>query len=588
MKCGIEIHQRIGTKKLFCNCNATMKETKQTMTIKRLLHPAIGETGELDKAVKFEAGRSKQFTYQVMKNNSCLVETDSEPPHEVNKEALITAISVAKHLKMFIPDEIHVMRKTVIDGSNTSGFQRTMVIGLGTKKSIIPTIYGPVRVKDLELEEESARIVSRDEKGTVYNLSGLGVPLIEIGTYPDIKSPEQAYETALYIGELLRLTGKAQRGIGTIRQDVNISVKGGARVEIKGFQELKELPDLIRNEIKRQESLIQLKNELTGYELKRVNVTNFFEKSKSRIIKGKKLIMGLILPGFKGLLARKLNDLKTLGSELADYARAQGVKGMIHEDEDLSKYGLEVEFIKARNELELNEDDLLLIISGNNDKIVNNAIRAVENRVYLLNDCVPEETRIANKDGSSSYSRPLPGGARMYPETDVPVIKPLSNVPVIETKKERMNRLEKLGLTKEMIKELILNPKLGLFDKLVKQGLKPVLAFKLIIMIPKDVKRRKKIELKVSDEQFIKLAKLIIKKQIIMESIPSILMRITNGDNLINVTRDFKQLSDEELKKIINKTRKQHKNLTIKALMGLVMKETRGRASGKKIMRLLK
>jgi len=583
MKCGIEIHQRICSRKLFCDCDATFSDNPELITINRLLHPAVGETGEVDRAVAFEASRSKVFTYEVKDNTSCLVETDSEPPHEVNQEALITALSVAKHLKMFIPDELHVMRKTVIDGSNTGGFQRTMVVGLGTKDSVIPTSQGLVRVKDLELEEESARIVSRNVKGTTYDLSGLGVPLIEIGTHPDIKTPEQAYEAALYLGELLRLTGMAQRGIGTIRQDVNVSVKGGARVEIKGFQDLKDLPKLIRYEVERQESLVALTKELTGYKLRRVNVTEFFEKSK--MFKNK-LVMGLVLPGFKGLLARKLNPAKTLGSELADYARAYGVKGLIHTDEDLKKYGLVSEFTKARNELNLKPNDLLLVIGGEN---ADEAVSAVEARVYLLNDGVPEETRIASPNGTSVYARPLPGGARMYPETDVPVIKPLTNIPAIESKASRVKELKGYGLTKELIKELVLSPHLDLFRELTKFKLKPIEVARLLITVPKDVKKRYGKDVSVLiDSQLIDLVKLLSEGVITKDAVPQIMAELCDSPELgvADVAGKYKQLSDPELKKIIKKFLKK-KDLNTKQYMGLVMKEVRGKASGSRVAKLL-
>lgn len=591
MKCGIEIHQRIDQKKLFCSCNATMPESKVTSSINRVLHPAVGETGELDKAVAFESSRAHSFVYNVTKNSSCLVDLDEEPPHSVNVDALITALSVARSLKMFIPDELHVMRKTVIDGSNTGGFQRTMVVGLGTKDSVVPTTEGPVRVKDLELEEESARIIERTDKGTTYDLSGLGVPLIEIGTHADIKSPEQAYEVALYLGELLRLTGNAQRGIGTIRQDVNISVNGGARVEVKGFQELSDLPVLVRNEVSRQESLIALKKELTGYELRKVNVTNFFEVSK--FFKGKKLIIGLVLPGFKGLLARKLNPVKTLGSELADYARAFGVKGMIHEDEDLSKYGLITEFAHARNELGLKSKDLLLVIADNDEVVVNKAIKSVMDRVYLLNDCVPEETRVANKDCSSSYARPLPGGARMYPETDVPLISVsdfIKRVPKIESKEERVKELKSLGLSKDLIDELVLSPRLSLFRELVKSKVSPDFLARVLITVPKEVKRRLGKDVDVlTDAHFRDVIKALSEGVIISESVPSLLSDLCDapGVSVDDVIVKYKQLSDKELSALVKKVVNSSKGFGRNALMGLVMREARGKVSGERVSVLL-
>ncbi len=594
MKCGLEIHQRICSRKLFCNCDATGNKGEKVGTITRYMHAVAGESGEIDKAVKFEASRSKKFKYDIYEDTVCLVETDSEPPLKINEEALVVALSIAKHLKMRIPDELHVMRKTVIDGSNTTGFQRTMVIGLGTEKSIINTSEGPVRIKDLELEEESARIVEREKYGTRYDLSGLGIPLIEIGTHPDIKSPEQAYEVAIALGELLRLTGYAQRGIGTIRQDINISVKGGARVEIKGFQDIKNIKKLIELEVERQESLIALKNELTGYKLRKVNVTGFFENSKSKIVKDKKLILGLVCPGFKGLFKRRLNELKTLGSEIADYARAYGVKGIIHSDENLEKYDLVEEFVLIRNELKLDDDDLILIIAGDGDE-VEKALDAVMDRIYLLNDLVPEETRIAMPDATSVYARPLPGGARMYPETDVPLIKTskyIKKVFKIEKKQERVKKLKKLGLPKALIDALILSPRLELFYSLVNalKNLEPRFIAHILIEAPKEVKKRFKCDTAVlSDSHFKDLLTLLDKGAIAKQAVIPILVKLCKAPELRvdDVSGEYKALSRKELKKIIEKIVSENKGLSPKVLMGLIMKEVSGRADGKTVSEIL-
>ncbi len=595
MKCGLEIHQRICRHKLFCNCNATGNKGELQKKFTRYMHAVAGETGEVDKTVRFEAIKSNKFTYESFDNTSCLIETDSEPPLKLNEEALITALSIAKHLKMFIPSELHVMRKTVIDGSNTGGFQRTIIIGLGTDKSVIKTSEGSVRIKDLELEEESARIIERWSGGTRYDLSGLGIPLIEVSTQPDIKSPEQAYEAALKLGELLRLTGRAQRGIGTIRQDINISVKGGARVEIKGFQDIRMIKRLIELEVKRQESLIALKSELTGYKLRKINVTEFFEKSKSKVVKGKKLVLSLIAPGFKELFKRKLNELKTLGSEIADYACAHRVKGLIHSDEDLNDYGLETEFIRMRNELGVKSNDLILIIAGDGSE-VERAMRAVMDRIYLLNDCIPEETRTAKPDGTSSYARPLPGGERMYPETDIPLINPsgfIKRTFKIESKESRVKKLRRLGLPAHLINSLVLSQRLELFYLLIKslKRLKPVLIAGVLIEAPKEVKKRFKHDTSVlRDKHFKDLLALLDKGLITRQAVIPLLNNLCAAPELSvkDLAGEFKAFSDAELKKLIKMVVKSNEGLKFKVLMGLVMKEVAGRADGSRVSRILK
>ncbi|NIO44923.1 MAG: Glu-tRNA(Gln) amidotransferase subunit GatE, partial [Candidatus Aenigmarchaeota archaeon] len=253
-KCGIEIHNRLNTKtKLFCNCKPRFSEIKPIFLIKRKLRAVAGELGQVDVAAMYEYLRDRTFFYNSYSDETCLIETDEEPPMPINKEALEVALQVALLLKAEIPDEIHIMRKTVIDGSNTCAFQRTAIVGLN---GVLETSKGKVGITNVCLEEESAGIVKQEDNEITYRLDRLGIPLIEIGTAPDIKSPEHAKEVAEKLGMIIRSTGKSQRGIGVTRQDVNVSIAKGARVEIKGVQELDLIPEVIENEIKRQQDLI--------------------------------------------------------------------------------------------------------------------------------------------------------------------------------------------------------------------------------------------------------------------------------------------------------------------------------------------
>ena len=232
-KAGLEIHQQLNTNKLFCKCPSNLTDNKPEIILKRKLRASKGESDKLDTAAQYEQLKDKIFNYQANKENSCLVEYDEEPPHNINEDALNLALQVALLFKAEIPDEIQVMRKTVVDGSNTSGFQRTAMIARNGK---IQTSKGIVRISTICLEEDAARKVKEDKNSTTFNLDRLGIPLVEIATSPDIKSGEQAKEVALKLGDILR-SCKVRRGIGTIRQDVNVSVRGQNRVEIKGMQE---------------------------------------------------------------------------------------------------------------------------------------------------------------------------------------------------------------------------------------------------------------------------------------------------------------------------------------------------------------
>ncbi len=252
-KAGLEIHQQLEGKKLFCNCPTVIKKDKSDYNFRRVLRASAGESGAVDKAALHELKKSKEFEYHGYDDVTCLVEMDEEPPHNVNNDALTIALKVGKLLNMKIPDSIQFMRKTVIDGSNTSGFQRTALVG---KDGFITVKGKRIGVESLCLEEEACQVIKRGKDKDVYNLSRLGIPLLEIATAPDITSPEECKEVASHIGMLLRSVGGMKRGIGTIRQDVNVSIKKGARTEIKGFQDHKNIPKVIENEVKRQLDLI--------------------------------------------------------------------------------------------------------------------------------------------------------------------------------------------------------------------------------------------------------------------------------------------------------------------------------------------
>ncbi|KYK27334.1 hypothetical protein AYK26_03690 [Euryarchaeota archaeon SM23-78] len=254
LKIGIECHQQLEGHKLFCNCPTEIRKDNPDFKITRRLRASAGEVGRVDQAALYEQQKHKYFVYHAYNDITCNVELDEEPPHPVNQEALKAALQVAKMLNCKIVDEIQVMRKTVIDGSNTSGFQRTMLIGMN---GFVEVGNRKIGIESACLEEEACQIIERKKEYDVYNLSRLGIPLIEIATSADIKTPEEAREVAAKIGMILRSTGKCKRGIGSIRQDVNLSIKGGARVEIKGFQEYKSIPKIMNYEIERQLKLIK-------------------------------------------------------------------------------------------------------------------------------------------------------------------------------------------------------------------------------------------------------------------------------------------------------------------------------------------
>jgi glutamyl-tRNA(Gln) amidotransferase subunit E len=609
LKCGIEIHQQLDTAhKLFCNCASRFSTDKPAMTIIRRLRPVAGETGDIDRAALHEIMRNMEFHYAVYPSESCLVETDEEPPHDLNTEALDIALTVAMLMNCEIPDEIHVMRKTVIDGSNTAGFQRTAIVGLDGK---INTSGGDVGITNLSVEEESCQILSKEKNVVVYGLDRLGIPLVEIGTSPDIHTPRQAMEVAEKLGMIVRSTGKAKRGLGTIRQDINISIKGGARVEIKGSQDLKLIPKLVELEALRQASLLGIMHDLkkSGFRPAKHNISDvskIFAGSESKITKEKQT-NAMIIPGLSGFFKHNLTPTKTLGNEIAGYVRAKTeLKGIIHSDEELGKYKLEKEFAALADHLGATGKDMLIIAAGEK-QAVEKAFRVVVERVNQLLEGVPEETRRALDSGDTEYMRPLPGAARLYPETDVLPISIDSgklseikkNLPeLLDQKMEReRGELSKHGISREIIKQLVHAGRKHVFDELVASGADPSLAATTLTSTLRSLERKEKANTKnITNDHLKAVFMLLGSGRISKEAIPGLLKELSEhphktADEIASKS-GMAALSDHDLSGIIKRTINENSNLLAdergqKILLGLVMQKVRGKADSKKVMEML-
>ncbi|MEM2954439.1 MAG: Glu-tRNA(Gln) amidotransferase subunit GatE [Candidatus Nanoarchaeia archaeon] len=598
LKAGLEIHQQLATNKLFCNCPSLIRQDAPHFTIKRELRPLAGELGEIDPAAIFERKKKKYFLYEGYNDSICQVELDEEPPKEINKEALEIALSLAKALHCTIPDNLQVMRKTIIDGSNVSGFQRTLLIGLN---GWLETSFGKIGLQSVALEEDAARKISETEEATIYRLDRLGIPLIEISTAPDCHTPEQVKEAAEKIGLLLRTTRKVMRGIGTIRQDINISIEGGNRVEIKGVQELQLIPKLVENEIRRQISLLEIKQTLNERKIKKVeseiyDLTHLFKNTQSNILKNQQ-VFSIILPGFAGLLKGKL------GPEFAKYAKyASGVRGLFHSDE-LPGYGVtQEEVLTVRNYLKLREQDSFILIAASKE-IAKRAFEAIIQRANLALQGVPKEVRQALPDGKTEFLRPMPGAARMYPETDLPLIfvndlllkiKPIKDPEII--KKE----LRALGLSEDLVNNLVFSKWLEPFKEFAKKypKLSPTLIATTMLIIPKEIRR--KLQLSEFELDTSTLNKLFISLSggdkkfpaIVKESLSEIIETIAKEKpkslaDLNTIIKRYSLLSDVELKKEIIKLKKEFQGPSEK-FVNYALSTLRGKASAKKIIQTIK
>jgi glutamyl-tRNA(Gln) amidotransferase subunit E len=594
LKSGIEIHQQLEGKKLFCNCPTLLKDDKPDFELRRKLRASAGESGKIDIAAKQEQIRNKTFVYQGYHDTTCLVECDEEPPHAMNQDALYTCLQLSKLVNANVSPVVQVMRKTVADGSNTGGFQRTALIA---RNGEIETSAGIVRIDNISLEEDACKIVSETETEKTYKLDRLGIPLIEIGTAPDIKTPQQCQETARKLGMLLRSLPGVKRGLGTIRQDVNVSIKGGTRVEVKGAQDLRAIPTLVDLEIKRQMELLNIKKDLSGIKLnefKIYDITKSLQKSKAKIIesainiKGK--ILALKLNEFSGIIGKELQPNYRIGSEFSGRAKIKaGVKGIFHSDE-LPNYGItkdEVDLIKK--ELKCKEKDAFVLVAALEDK-AKIALSAVYERAEELFTGVPKEVRKAEQNGLSSFMRPMPGSARMYPETDVPLARPdPHSVEVPELISERAERYQKkFSLNSDMANHVAKSNYNKLFEELVKKypKFKPAFIVDTLISMPIEIKKKYQLDSsKLTDDNYKDLFKYLHEDKIHKDIVIDVLIDMIKDKFDL---KNYESLSTEDVHSVIKEIVSKNKGAPFGALMGQCMKALAGKVSGKVISEELK
>ncbi len=596
LRVGIEIHQQLDTKhKLFCYCPTVQRDVEESnFEFFRYLRLKRSEIGEEDRAAKEEVMRSKKFIYKFY-DTTCLVEADEEPPRELNTEALKVAIQIGKMLNMEFVDEVHVMRKIVIDGSNTTGFQRTALIAFD---GYIEVNGQRIGIATLCLEEEACRKIEDKGNIVIYSLDRLGIPLVEIGTYPDITTPKMAKAVAKKLGMILRSTGKVKRGLGTIRQDVNISIRDGARIEIKGVQDLDILDKIVKYEVIRQLNLLKIRDKLKARGASVVkdifDVTDVFANTKSKVIakaiKGGGRVKAILLKKFAGIVGREIQPGRRLGTEFADIAKMFGLGGIFHTDE-LPKYGIsEEEVAKLKEKVKARDEDAVVIACGDETRVERALRRIIERAEYCLIG-VPEETRKANEDGTTSYLRPLPGAARMYPETDVPpvrITKELLDVEIPELIEDRAKRYaEKYGLSYDLAYTIADSEYYELFEEFAEK-IAPTIVARVLHIIPAELKKDG-YDIDVLNERHFRITlELIADGKIAKEGAEEVLRVFclnpnARVDEILESPSKAENL-DEFIAKLVEekidliRERGEH---AFKPLMGLVMKEFRGKVDGK-------
>jgi glutamyl-tRNA(Gln) amidotransferase subunit E len=616
LKVGIEIHQQLNTSaKLFCNCKPELFKEEPETTFLRRLRPTQSELGQTDPAAFFEFQKGVEILYEANNATSCLVEMDEEPPHQLNREAVDTVLAAALMMKCKPVDEVHVMRKTVIDGSNTTGFQRTCVIALDGE---IRVGEKTVPIQHASLEEDAARKTAEEGNTIHYRIDRLGIPLIEVATAPVIRSPKEAEEVSLAIGNILRATGRVIRGLGTIRQDINVSIPNGALIEIKGVQELELISLAVEYEVKRQLNLIKISEELRKEGLNQenlkedfVDVTDIFKQTMCKVIRKSldksQRVVAVKLPKFKGFLKGELAHNFRLGTELADRARFWGRVGGIFHTDEMPAYGVtadEIEHLKS--ELETEEKDAVVFVADTPEN-VRDALRAVVERAREALEGVPEETRASNQDGTTRFMRPRPGAARMYPETDIPPVQVTeehvewvsSHLP--ELPEQKLHRLAKEYRLNEKLAKQILDSEYGeLFEVIAKES--KVSATTVAAFMTETMKALKRdgvpVE-RIPEAHIRDVFKCVGSGQVTKEAVSEIVTWLAQheGSTVQEATRSIglKMLSKEELEKTIEQAIQTNRKLIEErganahgAIIGIVMKRVRGKADAALVSELVK
>jgi len=614
LKVGLEIHQQLDThKKLFCKCRP-VESDEYTEKFSRSLRTAKSELGELDPAALFEKAKSKKINYYANSQSSCLVEKDDEPPHELDHDAKKISLLISSMLESKIFSEIHVMRKTVIDGSNTSGFQRTMLVSQGGNLKVNGKNVG---VQAVCLEEDAAKLLKDEQNERNYSLDRLGIPLVEIALEPVSTKPSEVKEIALTLGRLLRATRMVKRGIGSIRQDVNISVMNSGVVEVKGVQQLDQLEKIIGYEAKRQHGLILIAEKLKKLSITITkedvfDITEVFKDCESKIIqnalKSKAKIKAIRIRNFSGMFSFEPYSGIRLGKEIGHLVRFFGIGGVFHSDE-LPNYGInDSDVDKVKKHLELADGDGFLIIAGEGSKL-DYAIDSIIKRIQDAANGVPAETRAVTQEGETVFLRPRPGASRMYPETDIPSISVIpeevklarDTADATKSWDESIAEIQqKYSLNSQLSEQIFDSVYMELFEKICENKKNsPNFVASILCSSITNLERKGFDCTLLKPEHIIESFELLASGKIPKESLEIIFENIMSGKSenvaIAMQNTDVSSMNEDELNGILDEIIQNNTELVKKlgenavtTLMGIAMKQVRGKVSGQTVNVLLR
>ena len=611
---GLEIHQQLATgAKLFCRCKP-IESDEYPIKFSRKLRITSSELGEFDPSAIFEKSKEKTILYSANPESSCLVEQDDEPPHDLDPNAKETVLIMSSALKSNIFNEIYVMRKIVIDGSNTSGFQRTMLVSMGGSLEVNGKKIG---VQSICLEEDAAKLLQDSKEIREYSLDRLGIPLVEIALDPVSGTPEEIKNIALTLGRMLRATKRVGRGIGSIRQDVNVSIEGGgAVIEVKGVQKLDQLEKVIEYEAKRQHGLKMIAEKLRTFNIEKItkehdvrDASSIFKSCKSKIIQ-KSLsegssIKAIRVKGFSGMFGWEPYPGIRLGKQLGELVRFFGVGGLFHSDE-LPNYGIEEsEIQEVRKILEIKPGDAFIILAGNEKKL-DIVIESIIKRIEDAKNGIPAETRAATITGETVFLRPRPGSSRMYPETDIPPII-VDNIEIEQARnkipkswEENLIALQKqYELNQQLSAQIFDSEYLDLFETICKdKRVSPNFVASTLCGTITNLERRGMDSGLLRTGDIFEAFRLVAEGRIAKESLEMIFENIMSekSKSVIEAIKSnaLSTIEDAELHKILDELIKSNLGIikeqglrSMGPLMGLAMKTLRGKVDGQKLNQLL-
>ena len=606
-KSGLEIHQQLYTdKKLFCRCPAGKYSKEYDAEILRHMRPTLSEMGVYDGTALMEFKTKKNIIYHIKRETVCTYEMDDTPPFLINEDALDIAIGIGMLYNCNIVDELHIARKQYLDGSIPTGFQRTAIYALD---GWIPYKDRKVKIVQMSIEEDSCREVSDIGHDRVYLTDRLGMPLIETVTEPAMRTPQEVAEVAWQCSKLVRSTHKVRRGMGAAREDVNVSVDGGTRVEIKGVPQITMIPILTYNEAMRQWNLLRLREELKKrgitsetFKAEFYDITKLLKKVHYAPLKNAAdlgmRINVVVLKGFKDLLHWQTQTDTYFSKEISDRVRViaclTNIPNIIHSDSK-SDTITSSDWLKVKKFTNATDNDTMVIVWGGEDDS-QTAVNEIIIRAKEATIGIPSETRQALSDGTNGFERILPGADRMYPDTDLPpkkITKEKLDKIITWLPEQFWKRIEwynKLGIPKDTIEELSISPYAELFMKAVNDWkINPTTAAVLIIQYPKRLRKYGIPNNWLNAEIFESILQSFAENKIPKDALLSVLKNVAE----LGVFTDevvLNPASKNEIEDVINSAKSDYEKMNVynpgkklQILMGLIMKKLRVKASAKDI-----